>query len=143
MRAEQIDKCAEKADKERNRLIQIVNRLNNDNRKEIASLANYGANVPPLVLSNIDSNNTKISLFLDRYMTQQIVYEYAHNASQMYMNHADETRYRNLVERYNALANSLANVRLAQGSSFAIQPRPLHCDTSTNHVTGITQMDCQ
>jgi hypothetical protein len=147
-RVEQIDKCAEKADKERNNLIQILNQLNQKNMKEIAALGETRYSHPDAeanarALFNIESNTSKHDMFLDWYMTQQIVYVFAHNASQMYMNQAYETRYRNLVERYNALANSLANVRLAQGYSFAIQPRPLHCDASTNSATGVTQMDCQ
>jgi hypothetical protein len=67
----------------------------------------------------------------------------AATAQNTYFSHADDIRYRNLVDRYNALANSLANVRLAQGSSFPIQPRALHCESSTNPATKITQLDCQ
>ena len=67
----------------------------------------------------------------------------AATAQNTYFSHADETRYRNLVDRYNALANSLAKVQLAQGSSFPIQPRALHCESSTNPATHVTQLDCE
>ena len=92
---------------------------------------------------NIETNTGKHTMFLDWYMTQESVLTFADEASHMYMNHADETRYRNLVERYNTLANSLTNVRLAQGSNFPIQPHTLHCESSTNPVTHTTQLDCQ
>ena len=64
-------------------------------------------------------------------------------AEATYISHAEKTRYNKLVEKYNSLANSLTNVRLAQGSSFSIQPRALHCESSTNPATQVTRLDCQ
>lgn len=147
-RARQIDQCAEKADKQRNQLILSLGKLSIDNRKEIEALGESRYSRPDAeagarALLNIESTTTKQSLFLDWYMTQESILTLADNASRMFRNHAAETRYRNLVERYNALANSLANVRLAQGSSFPIQPLPLHCEASTNSATHVTEMNCQ
>jgi hypothetical protein len=145
-RSEQTDKCFHIAYDAKIDLMKSLNKFNRANKNEIISLGDYthpDINAVPLVISNIDSNNTKISLFFDWFATLQSVIDFAKQSSEMYFNHAEQTRYRNLVERYNALANSLANVHLAQGSSYPIQPRALHCESSMNSATGVTRLDCQ
>ncbi len=91
-----------------------------------------------------DRNNDDLNVVLLRDDgTLNSIKIFAEQAYKLYSGRAEETRYRNLVERYDALVNSLARVRLAEGSSFPIQPRPLHCESSTNPATGITQLNCQ
>jgi len=68
---------------------------------------------------------------------------FALEAYSLYSSQSQETRYRDLVTRYNALAESLATVRLAPGYHLPIQPHSLHCESHTNSVTGMTEMDCQ
>jgi hypothetical protein len=89
------------------------------------------------ILGDEDGNLTLLS----EYNDLGIMYALTLNAKASYINHAQELKYRALVERYNALANSLANVRLAQGSSFPIQPHALHCESKTDFL-GVTRMDC-
>ena len=146
VRAEQIRKCELKADKAAMNLMLNIGRLNQSNKKEIATLENLYSNpdaqASVRAISDIESNTTKHILFLDWYLTQRTISQFADSASRMYSQHADDTKYKNLVERYNALTDSLANVRLAQGSSFPIQPRPLHCEAKTDFL-GVTRMDCE
>jgi hypothetical protein len=143
-RASQINKCIEKADQVRRELILDLAKLVHDNGKKIAALGSgAGTEINVLTYLDLTSNATQQTNSLESYMTQDTILTFEENAERLYMDHAGETRYRSLVERYNALANSLANVRLAEGSRFPIQPRPLHCDERTNTVTHVTQMDCQ
>jgi hypothetical protein len=145
-RVDQIMRCFHTAsDKELAMFKELFHGLGEDGK----GLAIFGdpsapdtSAIRPMALNILANWRKNISLLQDYVNLQQIV-SFAEEASQTYLDHASEARYRNLVARYNALANSLANVRLAQGSSFAIQPRPLHCDASSNPYTHVTQMDCQ
>jgi hypothetical protein len=91
----------------------------------------------------VSDDGTKNSGLLFAYNHLVLLGNFALEAMTSYYNHASDTRYRNLAARYNALANSAANVRLAQGSTFLVQPRALHCESSTNPITRVTQTDCE
>lgn len=85
----------------------------------------------------------KNSELLDNFVTLGIIKSDAELAHNAYSSQADETRYRDIVGRYNALVAMLANARLAQGYSFPVRPNELHCSSRTNSVTGEAQTDCQ
>lgn len=74
---------------------------------------------------------------LDHYITLNTMEAFAIEAMKSYESHADDTRYRNLVARYNALVDATKTAHLPT------QPQHLHCESSTNPVTHVTQMDCQ
>ena len=91
----------------------------------------------------VDGDRDKMPILLEAYNTLGIMKSFAEEASRTYLNHADGTRYRNLVTHYNALVDVLATVRLAPGYRLPVEPHALHCESNTNSVTGITQMDCR
>ena len=93
-----------------------------------------GAEAAKALAENIFKKQREYRELLYKGGVLQDIIGFAELASRKYLDHAEQARYRNLVERYNALANSLANVRLAQGSSFPIQPRALHCESSMNSL---------
>src|SRR5579863_816685 len=122
-RSDQAFQCYQKASDAKLEMEKALASVNRDTKKRIASFGDYNqvdAKIDPFAISLIDSDATKISLFFDEIMTLDTAIDMARQAADMYARNADETKYHNVVERYNALANSLANVRLAQGSSFPI-----------------------
>lgn len=92
-----------------------------------------------LVLDIMENSRANLRL-LSKYSVLVAIKSFVAEAEQSYLNHAEQTRYRELAARYNALVNFI-NVKAALPINQ--RPVPLHCEWSTNPATHITQMDCQ
>lgn len=79
------------------------------------------------------------SRLLDDYKTLNLILGFAHEATDSYTEHAQNTRYRNLAARYNALVGQY-NARVNQPNSQ--RPVSLHCESSTT-PWGVTTTDCR
>jgi|HubBroStandDraft_4_1064222.scaffolds.fasta_scaffold07721_5 hypothetical protein len=131
----QIQQCLNTVkDKSRSNQVEFYKSLQNPEVADIFKTTVPGAEAAKALAENIFKKQREYRELLYKGGVLQDIIGFAELASRKYLDHAEQARYRNLVERYNALANSLANVRLAQGSSFPIQPRALHCESSMNSL---------
>jgi hypothetical protein len=87
-------------------------------------------------LKNNSDKDASITL-LEEYSTLNIMAGFAQEASDSYINHAEDTRLRNLAAHYNALVDSF-NARV-HGSQRTAH---LNCTTSTGS-SGMTATECQ
>ncbi len=105
-RNNQIQQCFNiVTDKWRSNEVEFYNRLHAQ-AKELTDI--YKNTVPgpeaaKALAENISSKHREYSDLLDKNGSLQDILSFTTQASRMYVNHADQTRYNNLVERYNAL----------------------------------------
>jgi len=143
-RADQVMHCFQRvSEKQRQAYTDLNAALISDKGQSDVMAHPADANAALSLALRVNDDRYKIPALLEAYNTLGSIKSFAEEAASSYGSHADDTRYRILVTRYNSLAKSMASAPLAPGYSLPSKPQPLHCESSTNPVTQITQMDCQ